>query len=138
LQGVRTSPSSPRRQREAQNEIAAPPSAITTAGGDGYEMLAIDGIHRWRREHARSGVELPELLAGLRIERKEVAGDVAAGAREDDAARCHDRTGLAEAFEDLAPLQLAGRRIVGGEVSLRSASRVERLIDGADVKAARP
>ena len=69
-------------------------------------------------------------LAGLRIEREEVAGDVAAGADEHDAAGRHDRAGLAEAFEDLPPLQLAGRRVVGGEIAFRAASpAVERLID---------
>src|SRR5947207_11195495 len=116
--------SSSRRQREAQDEIAAPPSAIATAGGDGYELLALDGIHRWRREHARSGVELPEFLAALRIERKEIAGDVAAGTHEDDAARGHNRASLADASENPAPLQLAAYRIVGGEVALRHPSSV--------------
>ena len=69
------------------------------------------------RKHARAGVELPELLAGLRVEREEIAGDVAAGADEHQAAGRDDRPGLSEAFEDLPPLQLAGRRIVRGEIA---------------------
>src|SRR5207248_11782994 len=89
-------------------------------------------------EIARPVFELQVLAAGFGIKHKEMAGDVAAGTEKEHFTRRYGRPGLAEAFEDLAPFQFPGRRIVGGEVPLRSASCVEWLIDGVDVKETRP
>ena len=132
-------PASGQRGGSAKLRIRSPPrrprSPPPTPPSRTAPVHHVDGR---RREHAGSGVELPQQLAGLRVEREEVPGDVAAGADEDEAAGRHDRAGLAEALEDLPPLQLARRRIVGREVALRPAPAVvERLIDRRRRRAAR-
>src|SRR5204862_5925758 len=63
--------------REAELEVAA--------RGDGDELLPVDLERDRGGVDAGAALEAPELLAGLRVERVEVAGAVAAG--EDHATR---------------------------------------------------
>src|SRR5262245_52981899 len=81
---------SPRRQREAEDQVSAAAAPLTAAGGDCDELFTIDRVHRRRGEDARAGIELPQHLSRTGIERVEIPGDVAAGADEHDAARRDD------------------------------------------------
>src|SRR5438552_4083337 len=105
----------PFRQGEAQDQVPAPAAAIAAARADGDELLAVHHVHRRRREDPGAGVEPPEQLARLRVERHEVTGRVAAAANEHQAARGDDRARLSEAVECLLPYELSGRRIVRRE-----------------------
>src|SRR5690349_2693738 len=60
--------SSTLRQREADDEIAAAAPAFAAARRDGHELLAVHHVDRRRREDAGAGVELPQKIAGLRVE----------------------------------------------------------------------
>src|SRR3954447_21931555 len=66
------------RQCKTQNEIAAAASALPAARRDGDELLTVQHVGGGRREHAGPGVELPELLAGLCVQRVEVTSEIAA------------------------------------------------------------
>src|SRR5229473_4121163 len=119
---------------EAQNEIAsaAPSFAATRRNRD--ELFAAHHVHGRRREHASAGIELPQQFARLRVVREEVPGNIATRADKHESAGSHHGAGLAIAFEDLPPRQLAGGGIVSGEVALRRTSCIGWAVDGRHIE----
>src|SRR5437763_3683204 len=121
------SAASARRKSEAENQIAAAPAALAAAGRDGDELFAVHHVHGRRGIDARAGVELPQLIAGLRVVGVEVACGVAAAADEHDAAAGHDRARLRVAVEHLLPHELSRGRIERRQVATRWTSAAERI-----------
>src|SRR6185436_18263240 len=125
-------------QREGQNQVAAATASLTATRSDDDELFAVDHVGRRRREDARPGVELPEQVTRLGVERVEIPGDITASADKHEIARGDDRARLAESFLDTAPDEFSCCRVVCREVHLRSASGVRRLIDRVDVEVTGP
>src|SRR5207247_2146836 len=65
---------------------------------DGDELSALNGVADWRRGHDGAGLEVPEVLAGLGVERDEVA--VPHGREQHLSASCEHAVGQ-RALEDL-------------------------------------
>src|SRR6185369_4266610 len=61
------------RQREREDQVPATAASFAATRGDCHELFAVDHVHRRRTVDAGAGVELPQFLAGLGIERHEIS-----------------------------------------------------------------
>src|SRR5690349_24675498 len=60
------------------------------SGRDGHELTAINGVAHWGRRHIRPCLKMPQMRAGLRVERDEIA---VADCREQHIACGREHTG---------------------------------------------
>src|SRR5262249_32164636 len=85
------------------------------AGGDRHVLLALVGVGDRRRIDARAGLELPERLAGVLVERHELAGELA-GEHDPAAGRQHAGR-AAHTLQWGFPFALTGERIKRNEIT---------------------
>src|SRR6187401_2037203 len=88
--------------------IAVRETAAET-GSDRHVLLAIVGVGDRRRVDRRAGLELPDGLAGVLVEREEVAGQLAG--EYEAAAGCEHSRRTGEVGQRDLPLLLTGQRI---------------------------
>src|SRR5439155_19105415 len=90
--------------------------------GDGEVLLAVPLPGDRLPDDAGRGLEFEQRLAGVGIERDELAGELAG---EDEAARGHERAGEVRALVGHRPLGLAGERVDRAGIAARLGLIVE-------------
>src|SRR5215831_7019371 len=84
------------------------------AGGGGHVLLAVELLGNRLSNDAGGGLELPQNLAAIGIDRHEFAGETAG---KHQAAGGHQRAREIRAFERHRPLRLAGEGVDGAQIA---------------------